>query len=118
MNPMNSFPLRRSIPHRHRRVSFLLTGLSAILLGAGAWIVTERATVRTATGLALGQLPPAVRRADLNLLIVTLDTTRADRLGAYGFRGIETPHLDRLARDGVRFDQTTTAAPLTLPAHC
>ncbi len=62
---------------------------------------------------------PSIGRApDRNLLIVTLDTTRADRLGAYGFAGIQTPTLDRLARDGVLYRQATSVAPLTLPAHC
>jgi choline-sulfatase len=50
-------------------------------------------------------------------VIVTLDTTRADRLPAYGFRGVETPALDALAKDGVVFERATTVAPLTLPAH-
>jgi arylsulfatase A-like enzyme len=59
----------------------------------------------------------AVSRARLNLLLITLDTTRADRLGAYGFRDVATPNLDLLAREGVLFEQTSTVAPLTLPAH-
>lgn len=54
---------------------------------------------------------------DLNLLIVTLDTTRADRIGAYGYATAETPALDRLAREGVLFEQANTSAPITLPAH-
>src|SRR4051812_1602625 len=52
-----------------------------------------------------------------NVLIVTLDTTRADRLGAYGFADAATPNIDRLAREGVLFEQAESAAPLTLPAH-
>ena len=53
----------------------------------------------------------------LNVVIITLDTTRADRLPAYGFMGTSMPALDRLAREGVVFDQATSVAPLTLPAH-
>lgn len=52
-----------------------------------------------------------------NLLLITLDTTRADRLGCYGDARAATPFLDRLAREGVRFERAYTAAPLTLPAH-
>jgi choline-sulfatase len=52
----------------------------------------------------------------LNLLLVTLDTTRADALGAYGGRAV-TPSLDYLATEGVLFEQASTVAPLTLPAH-
>ena len=52
-----------------------------------------------------------------NLLVITLDTARADHLGCYGYPGARTPHIDRLARGGVLFDQAITAAPLTVPAH-
>ena len=65
----------------------------------------------------LASLPPGVARSGLNVLLITLDTTRADHLGAYGFQSISTPNIDRLAREGVLFEQSTTAAPLTLPAH-
>lgn len=52
-----------------------------------------------------------------NLVLMTLDTTRADRLGAYGYSSAETPNIDALARNGVLFDQAMSPAPLTLPAH-
>lgn len=48
---------------------------------------------------------------------MTLDTTRADRIGAYGAREVETPVVDGLAREGVLFEQAVSVAPLTLPAH-
>jgi arylsulfatase A-like enzyme len=54
----------------------------------------------------------------LGIVIITLDTTRADRLPVYGFPAPEMPHLARLAREGVVFDRATSVAPLTLPAHC
>lgn len=54
---------------------------------------------------------------DGNLLIITLDTTRADSLGAYGGQGNHTPRLDRLAREGIMFRNCVTPVPLTLPAH-
>lgn len=52
-----------------------------------------------------------------NVLLVTLDTTRADRLGCYGNEDIQTPTLDRLAREGVVFSQAVAASPTTLPSH-
>ena len=52
-----------------------------------------------------------------NVLLVTLDTMRADRIGAYGYTRAETPNLDRLAREGVRFTDATSQSPLTAPAH-
>lgn len=52
-----------------------------------------------------------------NVLLITLDTTRADRLGCYGHAEAITPALDELAASGVRLDQAFCAAPLTLPSH-
>jgi len=66
--------------------------------------------------------PPWARRfvparAPRNVLLVSLDTLRADRVGAYGYAAAQTPALDALARRGLRFEQATTVVPLTLPAH-
>jgi len=55
---------------------------------------------------------------DLNLMIITLDTTRADHIGSYGYQDIETPNIDWLARNGIQFENCYTPVPLTLPAHC
>jgi choline-sulfatase len=52
-----------------------------------------------------------------SLLLVTLDTVRADRLGSYGSPAGLTPHLDALARESVRFEQVACQAPLTTPSH-
>ena len=52
-----------------------------------------------------------------NLLLVTFDTTRADHLGCYGNATIQTPNLDRLAREGIRFTRAYATIPLTLPSH-
>ncbi len=56
-------------------------------------------------------------RVPQNVLLVTIDTLRADRLGAYGNDSGLTPNLDRLARAGIVFENAGSAAPLTLPAH-
>ncbi len=61
--------------------------------------------------------PGPAPAAPANLLLITLDTVRADRIGAYGYPAAETPHLDRLAREGLRFEQAAATAPLTLPSH-
>ena len=52
-----------------------------------------------------------------NILLVTLDTTRADHLGSYGWARAKTEGLDRLAAEGVRFERAYSPAPITLPAH-
>lgn len=53
----------------------------------------------------------------LNLLLITLDTTRADHLGCYGYPEALTPTIDELAKRGVLFEHAYTTVPLTLPAH-
>ena len=53
----------------------------------------------------------------LNIVLVTADTLRADHLPVYGYQRVRTPHLDRMARAGVVFENAQTVAPLTLPAH-
>lgn len=89
----------------------------AVLAVVGAWWLWSPSQIAT-NGVELGRLPTGVPRGALNLVVVTLDTTRADRIGAYGRRGAaETPVFDRLAREGVLFEQAMTSAPLTLPAH-
>jgi len=61
-------------------------------------------------------LAPGVLRG-ANVLLVTVDTLRADRVGAYGSgRGL-TPTIDSLANEGLRFDRTYAHVPLTLPSH-
>jgi choline-sulfatase len=52
-----------------------------------------------------------------NLLLVTIDTLRADRLGCYGSRDVATPNLDRLAAEGALALDATVHAPLTRPSH-
>ncbi|HRG16028.1 MAG TPA: sulfatase-like hydrolase/transferase [Pseudomonadota bacterium] len=52
-----------------------------------------------------------------NVLLVTIDTLRADRLGAYGFVPARTETIDRLAREGTLFEEALSAAPITLPSH-
>jgi len=56
--------------------------------------------------------------SDLNILLVTLDTTRADRIGCYGCEEAKTPNLDSLALGGVMFSNAYCQVPLTLPSHC
>ena len=58
------------------------------------------------------------REGNLNVLLITLDTMRADRLGAYGWGKARTPNIDALAAGGVRFAHAYCPAPLTLPSHC
>lgn len=60
---------------------------------------------------------PVQREAGLDVLLVTIDTLRADALGCYGRAGAQTPWTDRLAQDGVRFEQAHAHNVITLPSH-
>lgn len=57
------------------------------------------------------------RGRDFNVVLITLDTVRADALGCYGRRDVETPVLDGFAARGVRFDRCYAQTPLTLTSH-
>lgn len=59
--------------------------------------------------------PPAAARP--NVVLLTLDTTRADHLGSAGWAYASTPNLDALAGRGLRFARCDSAAPITLPSH-
>ena len=84
-------------------------GLFALLLlAAGGWLAW------------LSLSPPAAplrHTPDQNVLLVTIDTWRADALGASGSGKVATPNLDRLAALGTRFDFAHAHAVITLPSH-
>ena len=96
-----------------------LLGLLVVAIGIAAtgWFFVRGRGQATVSGTDLGTLPGGVRRDRLNLVVVTLDTTRADHMGAYGAKDVETPVFDRIASEGVLFEQAVAVAPLTLPAH-
>src|SRR3978361_1963613 len=52
-----------------------------------------------------------------NVLVITIDTLRADHLGCYGAPLARTPAIDRIAAEGVRCTNAISAAPITMPAH-
>ncbi|MDH7513325.1 MAG: sulfatase-like hydrolase/transferase [Clostridiales bacterium] len=54
---------------------------------------------------------------NFNVILITVDTLRADRVGCYGFPRVETPAIDSFARRGIKFDNCIAPTPLTLPSH-
>jgi arylsulfatase A-like enzyme/tetratricopeptide (TPR) repeat protein len=85
-----------------RRAAILTVG--AVL--AGLWLAWPRLAQRWRS---------ASRPA--NILLISIDTLRADHVGSYGYAAAQTPTLDALARRGLRFTHASTVTPLTLPAH-
>jgi arylsulfatase A-like enzyme/tetratricopeptide (TPR) repeat protein len=87
-----------------RRSRLALTAIAAGLIAAGGygWVVYRG-----------DRHVGAVR----NVLLISIDTCRADHLGCYGYKRPTTPHIDALARAGVLFEQVLTPVPLTTPAH-
>ena len=65
---------------------------------------------------ALAALPPAPVGAP-NVLLITLDTVRAQNLSLYGYSRPTTPHLERLAKKGVLFERALATTSWTLPSH-
>jgi arylsulfatase A-like enzyme/Tfp pilus assembly protein PilF len=89
---------------------WLMVGGLFVAILLGIWIVRGRAR-RETQPLRAGALRGA------NVLLVTIDTLRADRVGAYGGSGALTPALDELAQTGLRFERAYAHVPLTLPSH-
>jgi arylsulfatase A-like enzyme len=78
--------------------------VAAVAVGWGIWYFSIRA----------GRPGRYIR----NVLLISIDTCRADSLGCYGNSPQATPNVDALARDGVLFKSVITPFPMTLPAHC
>src|SRR5438552_15946575 len=69
----------------------------------------------TAASFAAGS--PRKRTSSPDVFLVTIDTLRADHVHCYGDEDIQTPALDALAKDGVRFTQAFTPSPITNTSH-
>jgi len=84
-----------------------LAAFALMAVAAAAWFFSSRGSPPLTSGGCRG----------CNVLLITIDTLRADRVGAFGGPSGLTPSLDRLASEGVQLTRAYTAAPLTLPAH-
>lgn len=67
--------------------------------------------------LAFAHTAAAQRAPVSNLVVITIDTLRADHLGCYGDKQVRTPNIDALAAEGFRFTRAYTSVPVTLPSH-
>jgi arylsulfatase A-like enzyme/Tfp pilus assembly protein PilF len=92
-------------------------GVAAALLVAATatWLHERPPASSEAVRARLARRTP--EPSSLNVILLTLDTLRADRIGCYGFGGVQTPHIDALAREGIVFEHATATVPLTFPSH-
>ncbi|MEM8931578.1 MAG: tetratricopeptide repeat protein [Acidobacteriota bacterium] len=93
-----------------RRLAFVAVFVALVALVA-LFVVDRPETPTAPTG------PRSVERAERSVFLITVDTTRPDRLGPYGSQDVATPVLDRLASRGVTFERASAVAPITLVAH-
>jgi choline-sulfatase len=84
---------------------------------AATRVATAAAALTIAAALGFWAVRATRRPTPPSVLLITIDTLRADHVGSYGYAAAQTPALDALARRGLRFERATTVAPLTLPAH-
>lgn len=89
---------------RRKRVATVLAGAAALVLLAF-------------TAFSFFERTRPLESGPANVVLITLDTTRADRLGCYGYDAARTPNLDRLAELGAKFEHASCLEPLTAPSH-
>jgi choline-sulfatase len=104
---------RRPGMHSTSRVRSSVAAFALLVAVAGA----VSFTTRPARGLATAPagIPPGLEDAP-NIILIGVDTLRADRLSCYGYADSETPHMDALAVDGVRYAEMTAQASWTKPS--
>jgi arylsulfatase A-like enzyme len=104
--------LERQPDRWRRRLARTVPALLGLVLLQAGWLLgSDRLKRWREEGRPL---PPA---GSPNVLLIVLDTVRADHLSLYGYPRPTTPHLRRLARNGIRFDRARAAAPWTLASH-
>lgn len=99
------------------RLGVAAASATTLGLGALAWATKVQRQPAAPAALAYNAVSDGLQTSKPNILLVTLDTLRADQLGAYGNTTVKTPALDRLASQGARFDLHLIQEPQTNPSH-
>ena len=97
---------RQSVKKRAWRFPFLLVPIAAAIAATILFVRSRKPDFSHFRG-----------DKDYNVILITVDTLRADRIGCYGFPRIETPAIDLFASHGVKFERCIAPTPLTLPSH-
>ena len=114
---MNGDPSQPVHHGKGRSAVLVVVGLTTVVaIGFALWPMPRRQDRSTAINFHERVRHGAL--AGANLLFITLDTTRADHIGCYGYAAARTPTIDGLANRGVRFDHAVAGVPITLPSHC
>ncbi|MDQ3068954.1 MAG: sulfatase-like hydrolase/transferase [Acidobacteriota bacterium] len=87
-----------------RRLGLVAAALGAVIIAGVSILIWQRS----------GSAPSSTGGP---IILISIDTLRADRLPAYGYAGTRTPNIDRLAAGGVVFENAYSHSPQTLPAH-
>jgi arylsulfatase A-like enzyme/tetratricopeptide (TPR) repeat protein len=98
--------------------SFIALGIALLGLILYLFLAGNFSSKQGKAQREIKKLISPLKGSELNVLFFTLDTTRADHIGCYGYTGIETPNIDGLAQEGILFKDAVSQAPLTLPSHC
>jgi arylsulfatase A-like enzyme/cytochrome c-type biogenesis protein CcmH/NrfG len=106
-----------SPPLRSSRLGVGLVVAAALFAISLSWIFRARIAELVPHSMRAATLGTTFEARPMNVVLVTADTLRADKLGCYGNREVATPNLDRLAEAGILFESAATATPVTLPSH-
>ena len=91
-----------NIKSKKKRILFLLILISTHIAGLVFWLLLKK-------------LPSAEKIR--NVVLISIDTCRADYLSCYGYPEKTTPNIDAIAEDGILFENVITPMPMTLPGH-
>jgi arylsulfatase A-like enzyme/Flp pilus assembly protein TadD len=94
--------------------NYFIMHRQALLVIVALFLVIAGCSRRPESGETEGTTTP---RTEMNILLITIDTLRADHLSCYGSKTVATPTMDALAARGVRFAQAIAQVPLTAPSH-
>jgi len=107
----------KKIKRESLAISFVALGIALLGLILYLFLAGNFSSKQGKAQREIKKIISPLKGSELNVLFFTLDTTRADHIGCYGYTRIETPNIDRLAQEGILFKDAVSQAPLTLPSH-
>jgi arylsulfatase A-like enzyme/Tfp pilus assembly protein PilF len=100
---------------------FVIVALFLVAVATGIyWLLLRPAKEKGSVQMTSKYFQSLSEQIDIehmNIIMFTIDTLRADHLECYGYQGVETPQINRMAEEGILFQYNIVATPLTLPSH-